>query len=207
MSASNQHSDLFAAVHNGLTEHANEYGVDPEAMAALRSLEEALEVETGAARIALAEAARQIRSLEEQLEAAQEEIRHWKYDHQEASKELVVRAKRAEEQYQTALRAVDAARVILTLADEERDELAGEVSKYLGPWADLVEAVHAVSYPASSLRPTVPLFESGDPNNSEKAEAHFGGSDPASAPRPKFPLFSSGRSDVSNQDRSRSDVD
>jgi hypothetical protein len=53
------------------------------------------------------------------------------------------------EQYETALRAVDAARVILTLADEERDELAGEMSKYLGPWADLVEAVHAVSNPAS----------------------------------------------------------
>lgn len=56
------------------------------------------------------------------------------------------------EQLEAALRAVDAARVILTLADEERDELAGEVSKYLGPWADLVEAVHAVSNPA--LRPS-----------------------------------------------------
>lgn len=45
------------------------------------------------------------------------------------------------------LAVVEAARVILKLADEERDQLSSEVSKYLGPWCDLVEAVHKVDEP------------------------------------------------------------
>jgi chromosome segregation ATPase len=65
------------------------------------------------------------------------------------------------EQVRRAEAVVEAARAILTLADEERDELAGEVSKYLEPWADLVEALTA--YDAD----LIPSRRDGEPPTEE----------------------------------------